>query len=111
MIILILKYLHIFRGENILILDCGHLIIKTELCEKTDISDTVTQMELEEQFYSRLHMDCNDIQILFCDASESWKDARKEKDTEMHILPKTNFSSTFAACVKVLKTVPKLVTL
>lgn len=63
-------------------------------------------MELEEQLYSKLNIDCSDIQILFCDTSDNWKDARKEKDTEMHIIPKTNFSSVYAVSVADLKTIP-----
>ncbi|KAK4883024.1 hypothetical protein RN001_006343 [Aquatica leii] len=73
------------KGENVLILDFGHLTIKTELCEKTNLSEISTPMELEEQFYSRLNVDCKNAQILFCDASENWRDARKEKDSDMHV--------------------------
>lgn len=90
-----------------MILDFGHVTLKTEICEKNDVSDTTTQMELEEQFYSRLYIDVTDTQILFGAIGESWKDAKKEKNTDMHVMSKTNISATFASCVKTIKTIPR----
>ncbi|KAF5301566.1 hypothetical protein FQR65_LT08871 [Abscondita terminalis] len=95
------------KGKNILILDFGHLTIKTDLCEKSNISEISTPMELEEQFYSRLNVECKNSQILFCDGSENWKDAQKEKDSDMHLLQKLNFTSTLAICFKPLISLPR----
>ncbi|KAF5273457.1 hypothetical protein FQA39_LY07474 [Lamprigera yunnana] len=95
------------KGENILILDFGHLTINTDLCEKGVLSEISTPMELAEQFYSRLNIDFKNCQILFCDAGDNWKDARKEKDSDLHLIQKTDFNSTFAICYKPLLTLPR----
>ncbi|KAK5650330.1 hypothetical protein RI129_001359 [Pyrocoelia pectoralis] len=95
------------KGENILIADLGHLKVETDLCEKCNISEISTPMELEEQLYSRFNVNCSEMQILFCDASENWKDARKEKDSDMHLLQKLNFSSTFAISSQTFHSLPR----
>lgn len=95
------------RAEYLLVVDLGRYSMTTELCQQTYIADNATQMELEEQLYSKLFVNCSDVQILFCDTSDNWKDARKEKDTEMHIIPKTSFSSIYALSVANLKTIPR----
>ncbi|KAB0792527.1 hypothetical protein PPYR_14486 [Photinus pyralis] len=95
------------KVENILVADLGHLKIETELCEKCDISEISTPMELEEQLYSRLIVNCNEMQILFCSTAENWKDARKERDSDMHLLQKLNFSSTFAISYQSFHSIPR----
>lgn len=81
--------------------------MNTEMCQQTNIPENSTQMELEEQLYSKIFINCTDIQILFCDTSDNWKDARKEKDTSMHVIPKTSFTSTYALSMVNLKTIPE----
>lgn len=92
-----------------LIIDCGHVIINTELMQEGEISENATQMELEEQLYSRLYLKCDDTQLLFCDRADNWKDARKEKDTDLHLISKFNYAAIYGSCVKTTKTLPKLV--
>ncbi|XP_060526445.1 intermembrane lipid transfer protein VPS13C-like isoform X2 [Cylas formicarius] len=95
-------------SDNLLVLDLGRYTIRTDICQHTKVCENSTQMELEEQFYSKLLMDCADFQILFCDKNDHWKDARREKDTEMHVIAKTAFSSVYALSVLDLPTLPKL---
>ncbi|XP_017782614.1 PREDICTED: vacuolar protein sorting-associated protein 13A-like [Nicrophorus vespilloides] len=95
------------NGEHVLIIDLGCVKVSTEICQETKISQNATQMELEEQMYSRFHLNCSDIQILFCESKDTWKDSRRERDTDLHIVPKTNFSASYSTCVKKLKTLPK----
>lgn len=90
-----------------LIVDPGHYIITTELSQAMEISENFTQMELEELLYSKYHIECNGAQVIFCDNSENWRDARKEKDTEIHLISKHNFSAVYADFVKDLNSVPK----
>ncbi|KRT80523.1 hypothetical protein AMK59_6501, partial [Oryctes borbonicus] len=94
-------------GENILILDLGRYKISTELCQESQITENTTHMELEEQLYSRLHIDCSDIQVLFCDSGEDWRSGRREKDTELHVLAKNFFNATYAHCIKSIPSIPK----
>lgn len=90
-----------------MIIDWGHFMINTEIREETEICENATQMELEEQLYSRLYCKCDNSQILFCDKDENWKDARKEKDTDLHLIPKFNYTAIYATCIKTIKTLPK----
>lgn len=64
-------------------------------------------MELEERLYSKTLFKCSDIQILFCGNKDNWRDAKKEKETQMHIVSKTNFQSIFAVSVVEIKTLPR----
>lgn len=77
------------------------------MIQDTDILDNATQMELEEQLYSRLYFKCDNTQLLFCDCNDNWKDARKEKDTDLHLISKFNYSAIYGSCVKQTKTLPK----
>lgn len=64
-------------------------------------------MELEERLYSKILLKCTDIQILFCDIKDNWKDARREIDTEMHLFSKSTFQSICAVSVTEMKTLPR----
>ncbi|KAJ8960584.1 hypothetical protein NQ318_013873 [Aromia moschata] len=79
------------KAEYLLVIDLGRYSVTTELCQKNCVAENATQMELEERLYSKLFINCADVQILFCDTCDNWKDARKEKDTDMHVIPKTSF--------------------
>ncbi|CAH1285360.1 unnamed protein product [Diabrotica balteata] len=94
------------KAEYLLVVDLGRYSVRTELCQQAYIAENSTQMELEEQLYTKIFVNCTDLQILFCDTSDNWKDARKEKCSEMHVVPKTSFSSICAISVANLKTIP-----
>lgn len=64
-------------------------------------------MELEERLYSKILLKCSDIQILFCNKKDDWGEAKRENDTEMHLISKTNFQSIFAVAVVDIKTLPR----
>lgn len=96
-----------FRGKNLLIIDFGKLSVNTEIRQETEIPENATQMELEEQLYSRLYFKCDNCQVLFCDSKENWKDARKEKDTELHLFSKFNCTSIYSTCIKIMKALPQ----
>lgn len=66
-------------------------------------------MELEEQLYTKLTIESSEIQVLLCDSSDNWRDAKNENDSDLHIVPKCSFSATMAYCVQALKTIPKQV--
>lgn len=90
------------KSGSQLIIDLGRLVVRTELAPLGDIAalEDATQMELEEQLYSRLHVDLFHIQMLFCDSGENWRDARREIDTEMHLISKMNVLLVFSSCVR-----------
>lgn len=90
-------------------MDLGRYRITTELCQDSHIAENATHMELEEQLYSRLHIECSDIQILFCDSSEDWRSGRREKDTELHVLAKNSFTASYANSTKTITAIPKYV--
>ncbi|RZC35875.1 vacuolar protein sorting-associated protein 13A-like, partial [Asbolus verrucosus] len=94
------------KADNIVVIDLGHYFITTDLCQSSEAIENATQMEMEEQLYSKLHIECSDMQVLFCQNSDDWKDERKEKDTDLHVIPKTAFSAIYAKCSKIEKTIP-----
>ncbi|KAK9875024.1 hypothetical protein WA026_005834 [Henosepilachna vigintioctopunctata] len=97
---------NILKTDNLLILDFGRHIILTDLCQTTDIDEGATQMELEEQLYSKLTIESSDMQVLLCDSSENWREAKHETNSDLHIIPKFSFNAVFAYCVQMLKTIP-----
>ncbi|CAH1186159.1 unnamed protein product [Phyllotreta striolata] len=94
------------KAEYLLVLDFGRYSLRTELCPNRHAADNATQMELEEQSYTKLNVKCTDFQILFCDNSDNWKDARRENCSEMHVVPKTCFTSICAISAVDLKSIP-----
>ncbi|XP_044757951.1 vacuolar protein sorting-associated protein 13A-like [Coccinella septempunctata] len=92
--------------DNLLIVDLGKHLVLTEICQKTEIDECATQMELEEQLYTKLTIESSDIQVLLCDSSDNWREAKDENDSDLHIVPKCGFSATTAYCVQSLKTIP-----
>lgn len=90
------------RSGSQLIIDMGRIIVKTELAPLGDIAslEDATLNELEEQLYSRLHVDLYQMQLLFCDSGENWRDARREIDTDMHLVSKMNMLLVFSHCIR-----------
>ena len=50
-----------------LVLDPGHITIRSELQPIKASLEDATQMELEERMYDRLHVEISESQVLFCD--------------------------------------------
>lgn len=92
-----------------MVVDLGRHIVLTEICQKSEIDECSTQMELEEQLYTKLTIESSDIQILLCNHGENWREAKNENDSDLHLVPKFSFSATMAYCVQALKTIPKQV--
>ncbi|XP_025830546.1 vacuolar protein sorting-associated protein 13C [Agrilus planipennis] len=98
---------NIAGNSSLLILDLGRIEVTTELWKRNDVLEFATQMEMEEQLYSRLHIKCSDIQVLFGNSKDNWKESMKEKDTELHILPKTKISAFYALRVRDVSNIPR----
>lgn len=99
--IVVPEYGAVNKSGSQLIIDLGRLVVRTELAPLGDVTlEDATQNELEEQLYSRLHIDLFHIQLLFCDSGENWRDARREIDTEMHLISKMNVLLVFSSCIK-----------
>ncbi|XP_073981480.1 intermembrane lipid transfer protein VPS13A-like isoform X2 [Rhodnius prolixus] len=88
------------KGGNLSIIDLGHIKVSTELQPSNINLDDATQMEIEERLYDRFHLDFLDIQVLFCDSGDLWRDAKKMNDSEFHLLPKLQFQLAFSNSVK-----------
>lgn len=88
-------------------MDLGRWIIRTELCQGCDSTENYTHLELEERVYSKLYVEHSNAQILFCKDCDNWRDARKEKDTELHLIPKSGFIATFSTATKQVKSIPR----
>ncbi|KAL1509464.1 hypothetical protein ABEB36_004192 [Hypothenemus hampei] len=93
---------------NVLVIDLGKYWIRSEICQETRVAENATKMEMEELVYSKLHLDCTNLQVLFCDKNDHWKEARNEKDTIMHLIPKTSFTAGYALLALDVNAIPKL---
>lgn len=51
-------------------LDAGRVVVRTELQPPGVSLEDATQMELEERLYDRLHVECSETQVLFCDSGQ-----------------------------------------
>lgn len=90
-----------------MVIDCGRWVMKTELCQGCETIENYTHSELEEKIYSKLHVENSGVQILFCDSHDNWRDAKKEKDTEFHLISKNCFNAVFAVATTQIKSIPK----
>ncbi|KAJ9582487.1 hypothetical protein L9F63_003180, partial [Diploptera punctata] len=88
------------KGGSIVVMDLGRVTIKSDLQFENVGLEDATQMELEERLYDRLHVDFSDLQLLFCDSGEEWRDARKQQDTDYHLVPKIRCQVVFSNSVK-----------
>ncbi len=62
------KAFFVCRGGQVLVLDAGRVVVRTELQPPGLSLEDATQMELEERLYDRLHVECSEAQVLFCDS-------------------------------------------
>ncbi|XP_059475627.1 intermembrane lipid transfer protein VPS13C-like [Neocloeon triangulifer] len=81
------------RGGQLMILDTGCLKVSTELQSGPISIEDETKTELEEHLYDRLNMELTNMQIMFCDCSDEWREKRKMNDSDLHLLSclKTQF--------------------
>ncbi|XP_046422194.1 vacuolar protein sorting-associated protein 13A-like isoform X1 [Neodiprion fabricii] len=86
---------------NLLLLDVGRIIVKSELQAANVQLEDATMMELEELLYDRLHISFMDGQILFCHSGDDWREAKKLCDSENHLLPKIQCNFTLSHSVKI----------
>lgn len=87
-------------------MDFGRWIMRTELCQSYDSTETFAYSEIEDRVYSKLYVEHSNAQILFCDHGDNWKDARKEKDTELHLIPRSGFVAIFSTAARHVKNMP-----
>ncbi|KAG7298889.1 hypothetical protein JYU34_017346 [Plutella xylostella] len=87
------------KPGRIIVLDIDRVLIKSDLQPSNLALEDATCMELEEKLYDRLHAECT-FQILFCDSSDPWREARKSADSELHLVPKTKIQVVFSNSTK-----------
>ncbi|XP_046398302.1 vacuolar protein sorting-associated protein 13C-like isoform X1 [Ischnura elegans] len=89
------------KGGSVLVLDTGRVVVKSELqpIGFAGLEDA-TQMELEERLYDRLHLDFSELQLLFCDSGDEWREMRKVNESEHHLVPKMRCQVVFSNSVK-----------
>ncbi|KAF7991246.1 hypothetical protein HCN44_002808 [Aphidius gifuensis] len=88
------------QGGNILIMDFGRMIFKTELQPIEVQLEDATLMELEELLYDRIHIVISDCQVLICHSGDDWRESRKLKDSDCHIVPKIQSNITISFSIK-----------
>ncbi|KAE8750068.1 hypothetical protein FOCC_FOCC003192 [Frankliniella occidentalis] len=88
------------KGGQVLVLDAGRVVVRTELQPPGVSLEDATQMELEERLYDRLHVECSEAQVLFCDSGDEWWESRKMQDSELHLVPKVRGQVVFSNSVR-----------
>lgn len=83
-----------------LVLDAGRVAVRTELQPAGVSLEDATQMEMEERLYDRLHVECSEAQVLFCDSGDEWWESRKMQDSELHLVPKVRGQVVFSNSVR-----------
>ncbi|XP_047103973.1 vacuolar protein sorting-associated protein 13A-like [Schistocerca piceifrons] len=88
------------KGGSVMVIDLGCVTVRSDLQTSTTGLEDATQMELEERLYDRLHIDFCDLQLLFCDSGEEWRESLKFQDTDYHLIPKIRCQIVFSNSVK-----------
>jgi hypothetical protein len=94
-----------FRGGNVLVADFGRLTVRSELQPRDGLADAeaLTQSELEERLYDRVHAELAGTQLLFCDSGEEWREARRrstQQDCDLHVLGRVRATAVLSASVR-----------
>ncbi|XP_043273461.1 vacuolar protein sorting-associated protein 13A-like isoform X2 [Venturia canescens] len=88
------------EGGNILLVDLGRMTFKSEL-QAVDVQlEDATLMELEELLYDRIHLVWTDAQVLISHSGDEWRESRKLKDSESHLIPKIQANVTLSCSIK-----------
>nr|CAD7393578.1 unnamed protein product [Timema cristinae] len=56
------------KGGSVMVVDLGRVVVSSDIQPSNAVLEDATQMELEERLYDRLHLDCSDLQLIFCDS-------------------------------------------
>ncbi|XP_033208533.1 vacuolar protein sorting-associated protein 13C-like [Belonocnema kinseyi] len=84
----------------VLLLDTGRMTLRTELQAPDAQLEDATLMELEELLYDRLHLVFTDGQVLLCHTGDDWRDIRRRKESENHLVPKLHANVTVSSSIK-----------
>ncbi|RVE50817.1 hypothetical protein evm_004566 [Chilo suppressalis] len=93
------EYGCVHKSGRVVVLDISRIIIKSDLQPSNLMLEDATCMELEERLYDRLHAECN-LQVLFSEWDEPWREQRKHADSELHLIPKIKAQVVFSNSIK-----------
>nr|CAD7428776.1 unnamed protein product [Timema monikensis] len=88
------------KGGSVMVVDLGRVVVSSDIQPSNAVLEDATQMELEERLYDRLHLDCSDLQLIFCDSGEEWREVRKQQDSDHHLVPKIRCQVVFSNSIK-----------
>ncbi|KAK6178554.1 hypothetical protein SNE40_013319 [Patella caerulea] len=75
------------EGVKSIVLDLGNLKVSTEKNQSVDLKGKVDSFEnLMNKAYDKFNIRLDTIQLLFVQPGENWKNARKDKESSMHLL-------------------------
>nr|XP_026488707.1 vacuolar protein sorting-associated protein 13A-like isoform X1 [Vanessa tameamea] len=89
----------VHKPGRVMVLDINRVVIKSDLQPSNLTLEDATCMELEERLYDRFHAECS-LQVLFCEWSEAWREARKHGDSELHLIPRLRAQLVFSTSIK-----------
>ncbi|XP_063534918.1 intermembrane lipid transfer protein VPS13A-like [Cydia strobilella] len=97
--IIVPEYGSATKTGKLMVVDVSRIIIKSDLQPSNLALEDATCMELEERLYDRLHAECS-CQVLFCESVESWREARRQTDSELHLVPRMKAQVVFSNSIK-----------
>ncbi|XP_034828930.1 intermembrane lipid transfer protein VPS13A-like isoform X1 [Maniola hyperantus] len=89
----------VHKPGRVMVLDINRIVIKSDLQPLNLTLEDATCMELEERLYDRFHAECS-VQVLFCEWTDPWREARKNGDSEFHLVPRLKAQLVFSTSIK-----------
>ncbi|XP_076036664.1 intermembrane lipid transfer protein VPS13A-like isoform X3 [Oratosquilla oratoria] len=84
------------KGGNVMVVDMGGLKVNSEIGGHVPDLDSATRMELEERLYDRLTIEVSQVQVLFADSGDEWRNFRKIEDSDIHLIPRVRVRVSLA---------------
>ncbi|CAF4656530.1 unnamed protein product [Rotaria sp. Silwood1] len=88
-------------GVAVMCMDLGHLTFK-----RSDQGDQVASLkeakdieEAREKSYTQFELKLEDVQLIYANRNESWKEARQEKDTRLHLIKPMKLDLDLGKCI------------
>ncbi|CAF2933999.1 unnamed protein product [Rotaria sp. Silwood2] len=93
------------EGVAAICMDLGHLTLKRgtnekNVSEESFLSKSAKDMEdARELSYTRFKLKLEDIQLIYANRNESWEQARKEKNTRLHLIKPMELEMNADKCI------------
>ncbi|UJR10669.1 hypothetical protein I4U23_014864 [Adineta vaga] len=93
------------EGQALICMDLGHLTLKrgTTSIDKENELNAIREAkdidEAREKSYTQFKLKLEDVQLIYAHRNESWENARKEKNTSLHIIKPMELELDVGKCL------------